>query len=88
MRDDASFPLPRIEGQACQVSQESNEADDGGEDEGDPHRKLVVAVEGRSPELDEVRERVAADAEREEIESLQEEAIQAIVDTYEVRRSL
>ncbi len=49
---------------------------------------VTTKVEGRYPEIAEVRDRVAADAERREIEKLQDEAIQAIVDTYEVRRAL
>lgn len=49
---------------------------------------LTKRVDGRYPELEEMRDRVTLDAERTEIEAMQDEAIQAIVDTYEVRRSL
>ena len=49
---------------------------------------LTKKVGGRFPDLAEVRERVRSDAERAEIESMQDSAIQAIVDTYEVRRTL
>ena len=48
---------------------------------------LTKSVEGRLPELTEVIDRVRADAEREAMDAMQEEAIQAIVDTYEVRRT-
>ena len=49
---------------------------------------LTKKVEGRYPELVEVRERVRNDAEQVEIDTMQDKAIQAIVDTYEVRRAL
>jgi hypothetical protein len=49
---------------------------------------LTRKVEGRYPDLEEVRERVRSDAERVEIETMQDKATQAIVDTYEVRRAL
>jgi hypothetical protein len=49
---------------------------------------LTRKVEGRYPDLDEVRERVRSDAEQAEIDTMQDKAIQAIVDTYEVRRTL
>jgi hypothetical protein len=49
---------------------------------------LTKKVEGRYPDLDEVRERVRSDAEQVEIDMMQDKAIQAIVDTYEVRRTL
>lgn len=48
---------------------------------------LTRKVEGRYPDLDEVRERVRSDAEQAEIDAMQERAIQAIVNTYEVRRT-
>ncbi|MDJ0904892.1 MAG: peptidylprolyl isomerase [Woeseiaceae bacterium] len=49
---------------------------------------LVRKADGRYPELGEIADSVRRDAEREAVNSLQDEAIQAIVDTYEVRRSL
>lgn len=49
---------------------------------------LARKTEGRYPALNEIAEVVRRDAEREAIATLQEEAIQAIVDTYDVRRSL
>ena len=49
---------------------------------------LTKKVEGRYPGLDEIRERVRGDAEQAEIDTMQDKAIQAIVDTYEVRRAL
>jgi hypothetical protein len=49
---------------------------------------LTRKVEGRYPDLEEVREPVRSDAERVEIETMQDKATQAIVDTYEVRRAL
>jgi hypothetical protein len=49
---------------------------------------LTRKVEGRYPDLEEVRERVRSDAEQAEIDTMQDKAIQAIVDTYEVRRTL
>jgi parvulin-like peptidyl-prolyl isomerase len=49
---------------------------------------LTRKAEGRYPELDEIAENVRRDAEREAITSLQDQAIQSIVDTYEIRRSL
>lgn len=48
---------------------------------------LTRNVEGRYPELEEVEAAVRADAEREAIAKQKDRAIQAIVDTYEVRRS-
>ena len=49
---------------------------------------LVRKAEGRYPDLEEIADTVRRDAEREAVNSLQDEAIQAIVDTYEIRRSL
>ena len=49
---------------------------------------LTKKVEGRYPDLDEVRERVRSDLEQVEIDTMQDKAIQAIVDTYDVRRTL
>lgn len=49
---------------------------------------LTRRSEGRYPELDEIADAVRRDAEREAVDKLQDETIQAIVDTYEVRRSL
>ena len=49
---------------------------------------LVRKAEGRYPDLEEIADTVRRDAERTAVEELQDEAIQAIVDTYEVRRSL
>ena len=49
---------------------------------------LARRAEGRYPALEEIADAVRQDAEREAIEKLQDEAIQAIVDMYEVRRSL
>lgn len=49
---------------------------------------LTRKVDGRYPNLEEVLERVRGDAERVEIDMMQDKAIQAIVDTYEVRRTL
>jgi len=48
---------------------------------------LTKKVEGRYPDLADAHERVRSDAERAEIEIMQDRAIQAIVDTYEVRRA-
>jgi hypothetical protein len=48
---------------------------------------LTRNIEGRYPELAEVADRVRGDAEREAIKEQQDKAIQAIVDTYEVRRN-
>ena len=48
---------------------------------------LTKKVEGRYPDLADAYERVRSDAERAEIEIMQDRAIQAIVDTYEVRRA-
>ena len=48
---------------------------------------LTRKAEGRSPELAEIEAVVRDDAEREAIAALKDKAIQAIVDTYEVRRS-
>jgi hypothetical protein len=49
---------------------------------------LARKADGRYPELAEIIDTVRRDAEREAVDSLQDEAIQAIVDTYEIRRSL
>ncbi len=49
---------------------------------------LVRKAEGRYPALDEVVDTVRQDAERAAVQSLQDEAIQSIVNTYEIRRSL
>ena len=49
---------------------------------------LTKKVEGRYPELAEIESVVRGDAEREAIAEQKGKAIQAIVDTYEVRRSL
>ena len=48
---------------------------------------LTRKAEGRYPELAEIEAVVRDDAEREAIAALKDIAIQAIVDTYEVRRS-
>ncbi len=48
---------------------------------------LTRNIAGRYPELAEVEAGVRDDAEREAIAALKDKAIQAIVDTYEVRRS-
>ena len=48
---------------------------------------LVKKVEGRYPDLAEVYASVRSDAEQAAIDTMQEKAIRAIVDTYEVRRS-
>jgi hypothetical protein len=48
---------------------------------------LTRNVAGRYPELVEVASSVRDDAEREAIAAQKDKAIQAIVDTYEVRRS-
>ncbi len=48
---------------------------------------LTRKVAGRYPELTEVEAGIRDDAEREAIAALKDKAIQAIVDTYEVRRS-
>ncbi len=48
---------------------------------------LTRNIAGRYPELAEVESGVRDDAEREAIAALKDKAIQAIVDTYEVRRS-
>ncbi len=48
---------------------------------------LTKKAEGRYPELDAVERIVRDDAEREAIASQKEKAIQAIVDTYEVRHT-
>lgn len=47
---------------------------------------LTKKVEGRYPDLSEVYAVVRSDAEQAAIDILQEKAIEAIVDTYEVRR--
>lgn len=49
---------------------------------------LMKKVDGRYPDLVEVRERLRSDAEQAEIDTMQDKAIQAIVATYEVRRTL
>lgn len=49
---------------------------------------LTRKVDGRYPDLEEVLERVRGDAEQAEIDMMQDKAIQAIVDTYEIRRTL
>ena len=49
---------------------------------------LTRKAEGRTPDLEEIADTVRQDAERQAIDNLQDEAIQAIVDTYEIRRSL
>lgn len=46
---------------------------------------LTSSVAGRGPELDEVRERVADDAERQRLRTLQDQALRAIIDGYDVR---
>jgi hypothetical protein len=48
---------------------------------------MTRKAEGRYPELAEIEAGVRDDAEREAIATLKDQAIQAIVDTYEVRRS-
>ena len=48
---------------------------------------LTRKSEGRYPELAEIKAVVRDDAERDAIAALKNIAIQAIVDTYEVRRS-
>jgi hypothetical protein len=48
---------------------------------------LTRKAEGRYPELAEIEAVVRDDAERDAIAALKDKAIQAIVDTYEVRRS-
>lgn len=48
---------------------------------------LTKNVEGRYPDLAEVNASVRSDAEQAAIDSMQEEMIRAIVDTYEVRRT-
>ena len=48
---------------------------------------LTRKAAGRYPELEEVADIVRAEAEREKIAEQKDKAIQAIVDTYEVRRS-
>ena len=48
---------------------------------------LARKVEGRYPDLAEVEAAVRDDAQREEIAAQKDKAIQAIVDTYEIRRS-
>lgn len=49
---------------------------------------LTQKAGGRYPELAEIRKTVAYDAERDAVSALTDTAIQAIVDTYEVRREL
>jgi hypothetical protein len=49
---------------------------------------LTKKVAGRYPDLAEVSERVRSDAEQAELDRMQDEAIRAIVNTYEVRRDL
>ena len=48
---------------------------------------LTRKAEGRYPELGEVYSSVRSDVERAAIDTMQEEAIRAIVNTYEVRRA-
>ncbi len=48
---------------------------------------LTRKAEGRYPELAEIEAVVRDDAERDAVAALKDKAIQAIVDTYEVRRS-
>jgi len=48
---------------------------------------LTRRAEGRYPELAEIEAAVRDDAERDAIAALKDDAIQAIVDTYEVRRT-
>ncbi len=48
---------------------------------------LARKAEGRYPDLAEVEAAVRDDAQREEIAAQKDKAIQAIVDTYEIRRS-
>ena len=54
------------------------------------HHLVLLAgrSEGGTPELAEVEVRVRGDAERETSEARRDDAIQALVDTYEVRRRL
>ncbi|MCE2459694.1 MAG: peptidyl-prolyl cis-trans isomerase [Pseudomonadales bacterium] len=54
------------------------------------HHLLLVTgrTEERAPELAEVEARVRADAEREAAEKRRDSAIQALIDTYEVRREV
>jgi hypothetical protein len=49
---------------------------------------LTRKTEGRYPDLSEIKGAVRDDAEREAIAEQKSIAIQAIVDTYEVRTSL
>ena len=49
---------------------------------------LTGATVGRDPELAEVEARLRADAEREVAEKRRDAAIEALIDTYEVRRQL
>ncbi|MBT8062321.1 MAG: peptidyl-prolyl cis-trans isomerase, partial [Gammaproteobacteria bacterium] len=49
---------------------------------------LTRKVAGRYPELAEIRSKVRYDAERAAIRAQQDAAIQAIVDTYEVRHRI
>jgi hypothetical protein len=49
---------------------------------------LTKKVEGRYPDLAEISDRVHDDAERAELDRMQDEAIRGIVNTYEVRREL
>jgi len=46
---------------------------------------LARKQDGRFPELDEVREQVRGDAEREQVRRSSDEAIQGIIDSYDVR---
>ena len=50
--------------------------------------KLTRKTEGRYPDLSDSADRVRQDAQRAAVNRVQDEAIQAIVDSYEVRRSL
>ncbi len=48
---------------------------------------LTNKADGRYPDLDEVKDRVRQDVERVKLNEAQDRAVQAIVDTYDVRRS-
>jgi len=45
---------------------------------------LTQSIPGRTPPFDEIRERIVADAERERLRSIEDQALQAIVDSYSV----
>lgn len=49
---------------------------------------LAQKAEGRSPAIEEVQDKVRYDAERDAVNAQKDKAIQAIVDTYEVRSDL